>query len=78
MHTVFLIPGLGSDAAVLQPNLDELAPDVKCQIGNTFSNDTRPEMAALILNGAPARFALAGASMWEWSPWKSCVRRPSG
>jgi pimeloyl-ACP methyl ester carboxylesterase len=58
-----MIPGLGSDAAVWQPTIDELAPDVECRVGDTFSDDSLPAMAARILDGAPARFALAGVSM---------------
>lgn len=63
MDAVVMIPGLGSDAAVGQQTIDELAPDVECQIGDTLSDDNLPAMAARILNDAPARFALAGVSM---------------
>lgn len=58
-----MIPGLGSDAAVWQATISELAPDVDCRVGNTLSDDSLPAMAARILNDAPARFALTGVSM---------------
>ena len=58
-----MIPGLGSDAAVWQPTIDELTPDVEVQIGNTLGDDNLPAIAARILRDAPDRFALAGISM---------------
>lgn len=63
MDPVIMIPGLGSDAAVWQPTIDELGPDVQCRVGDTLSDDSLPAIAARILGNAPARFALAGVSM---------------
>lgn len=63
MKHIIMVPGLGSDAAVWQPTIAELASDVECQVGNTLSDDTLPAMAARILGNAPHRFALAGVSM---------------
>ncbi len=63
MDPVIIIPGLGSDAAVWQPTIDLLAPDVQCRVGDTLSDYSLPTMAARILGDAPDRFALAGVSM---------------
>ncbi len=63
METVILIPGLGSDAAVWRPTIDELGPSIDFRIGDTLSDDSLPAMAASILKDAPDRFALAGVSM---------------
>ena len=63
MHPVVMVPGLGSDAAVWQPTIAELASDVECRVGDTLSDESLPAMAARILNDAPPRFALVGVSM---------------
>lgn len=63
MHPVVMVPGLGSDAAVWQPTIAELASDAECRVGDTLSDDSLPAMAARILNEAPPGFALAGVSM---------------
>lgn len=63
MDPVIMIPGLGSDAAVWQPTIEELGPDVQCWVGDTLSDDSLRAIAARILSNAPARFALAGVSM---------------
>ncbi len=63
MDPIVMVPGLGSDAAVWQPTITELGPDVDCRVGDTLSDDTLPSMAARILNDAPRRFVLAGVSM---------------
>jgi pimeloyl-ACP methyl ester carboxylesterase len=63
MHDIVMIPGLGSDAAVWQPTIDVLGSTARCQVGDTLSDETLAGMAARILNGAPAHFALAGVSM---------------
>lgn len=63
MDTLILIPGLGSDAAVWERTIQALGPDVDCRVGDTFSDDSLPAMAARILAQAPPRFALAGVSM---------------
>lgn len=63
MDPVVMVPGLGSDAAVWQPTIEELAPDVECRVGDTLCDKSLPAMAARILNDAPAHFALAGVSM---------------
>lgn len=63
MEPVILIPGLGSDAAVWRPTIEELGPSIDCRVGATLSDDSLPGMAASILKDAPDRFALAGVSM---------------
>jgi pimeloyl-ACP methyl ester carboxylesterase len=63
MQDIVMIPGLGSDAAVWQPTIDVLGPTVRCQVGDTLSDETLADMAMRILDDAPAHFALAGVSM---------------
>ena len=63
MHSVVLVPGLGSDATVWQLTIAELASEANCRVGDTLSDDSLPAMAARILKDAPSRFALAGVSM---------------
>ncbi len=63
MESIVMVPGLGSDAAVWQPTIAELAPDAECLVGDTLSDHSLPAMAARILSDAPPRFALAGVSM---------------
>ena len=63
MDPIIMIPGLGSDAAVWQPTIDELSSDTECLVGDTLSDGTLSAMAARILSDAPPRFALAGISM---------------
>lgn len=63
MTALILIPGLGNDAAVWQPTMDELGDEVDCQVGDTLNDDTLEGMVRRILADAPDRFALAGVSM---------------
>jgi len=63
MDPVIMIPGLGSDATVWERTIDELGPNYRCEVGDTLSDSSLEGMAWRILEGAPARFALAGVSM---------------
>lgn len=63
MNPLIMVPGLGSDAAVWQPTIAELASEVDCRVGDTLSDDSLSDMAARILRDAPDEFALAGVSM---------------
>ncbi len=58
-----LIPGLMSDAALWQAQIDVLQAKVSIQVVDHQQFDSIEAMAANVLNHAPARFALAGHSM---------------
>jgi len=60
---LYLIPGLGSDAAVWDRTAAALGSAAECRIADTFTEDTLGAMAARLLRDAPPRFALAGLSM---------------
>lgn len=63
MHTLIMIPGLGSDGAVWRRTIAALEGDADCHVGDTLNDDSLPAMAHRILTQAPQRFALAGVSM---------------
>jgi pimeloyl-ACP methyl ester carboxylesterase len=64
MKTIYLLCGLLSDDVVWQAQAAALAPDYDVRIVSfTNGEDTMAAMAERVLEGAPARFALAGHSM---------------
>ncbi|MHA6268157.1 alpha/beta fold hydrolase [uncultured Aliiroseovarius sp.] len=58
-----LIPGMMCDARVFGPQINDLSRDHAVHVAAPVVGDTIREMAAHILDQAPARFALAGLSM---------------
>lgn len=61
-----LLPGLLCDAALFRPQVEALAldqPERACLVQDLTRHDTVAGMAADVLAGAPARFALVGLSM---------------
>lgn len=60
---LLLVPGLMCDRTVWQPVLPQLAHGRACAVTDPGDADSLPLMAQRLLQGAPARFALAGHSM---------------
>ncbi len=58
-----LVPGLVCDARVFAPQINSLSRKYTVQVANLSQGGTIREMAAHLLDQAPARFALAGHSM---------------
>ena len=58
-----LVPGLLCSAEVWGPQISALWVDRPIHVASTLAADTIEEVAAAILDAAPARFALAGISM---------------
>lgn len=63
LDPLVLVPGLVCDARVFAPQINALSRDVAVQVVAPIHGDTIRDMAAAILDQAPARFALAGHSM---------------
>src|ERR1700678_4561840 len=51
-HTLVLVPGLGSDAAVWRRTIAALGNDYRCLVGDTLNDDTLQGMARRIRSGA--------------------------
>lgn len=58
-----LLPGTLCDAALFAPMLTALAPDRPVIVGDLRGAETADALAATLLRGVPARFALAGFSL---------------
>ncbi|MDA5094274.1 alpha/beta hydrolase [Aliiroseovarius sp. KMU-50] len=58
-----LVPGMMCDARVFTPQINELSREFAVQIASIAHGETIRDMAALVLEQAPERFALAGHSM---------------
>jgi pimeloyl-ACP methyl ester carboxylesterase len=63
MHSLVLIPGLASDAAMWQPQLQALAGWRPVVTDVHTRNDSIPDMAAALLAEHPGSLVLCGASM---------------
>lgn len=63
LEPLVLVPGLMCDRAVWQPLMPALQAVSHCQVPDPGALDSLPQMAAAVLDAAPARFALAGHSM---------------
>ena len=64
MHEpVVLIPGMMCDARVFGPQIDDLSQDHIVVVAPPVHGDTIRDMAGIILDQLPPRFALAGLSM---------------
>lgn len=60
---LLLIPGMMCDARIFQPQINDFSRSVAVHVAAPVHGDTIRDMARCILDGAPARFALAGVSM---------------
>lgn len=63
-HPLILLPGLLCDAALWEPQLDDLADIADFFVADLTEHETMKDMAAAVLRDAPWKeFALAGLSM---------------
>lgn len=76
MTPLVLLPGLGSDAALWEHQLRDLADIAEMSVGDTLHDDTLPAMAKRVLASAPPRFALAGLSMGGYLAFELMRRAP--
>ena len=63
MEPLVLVPGMMCDARVFAPQINELSRDFGVQVAAISAGETIRDMAQMVLDQAPARFALAGHSM---------------
>ena len=60
---LILLPGLLCDEALWAPQIAALSDLATCSVADLTRDDSMAAMARRVLDGAPARFALAGLSM---------------
>ena len=63
MTPIVLVPGLNCTSEIFAPQIPVLWPHGAVTIASTLEGGTIAEMARLILEAAPRRFALGGISM---------------
>jgi len=63
MEPLVLVPGMMCDARVFAPQINDLSRDMAVQVAAIARGETIRDMAQMVLDQAPARFALAGHSM---------------
>jgi pimeloyl-ACP methyl ester carboxylesterase len=73
---LILVPGLASDAASWQHQLDHLADVAEITVADLRACSSRAEMVSAVLRAAPPRFALAGQSMGGWVGMELAARAP--
>ena len=73
-----LLPGLLCDAALWAPQVEALADIAEPSVADLTRDESLAGMARRVLAAAPARFALAGLSMGDISPRRSCADHPNG
>jgi len=62
-RNLLLVPGLLCTARLWRDQIDALKDDFSVQVAQHHLDDTLPDIAGRILDGAPERFSLAGLSM---------------
>jgi pimeloyl-ACP methyl ester carboxylesterase len=71
-----LLPGLLCDAALWTPQIEALADVADSTVADTARHDNVGALAAAVLDGAPARFALAALSMGGYVAFEVLRRAP--
>ncbi len=62
-EALVLVPGMMCDARIFAPQINALSRDFAVHVASVAGPETIRDMAANVLDTAPARFALAGLSM---------------
>lgn len=61
--TLLLLPGLLNDGDLWREQIAALSGEVDCVVGDISRGDSMQAIAGQVLEGLPARFALAGFSL---------------
>lgn len=75
MH-LFLLPGLLCDAALWRAQAEALSDIAEITVADFTTQDSMGDMAASVLDAAPARFAVAGLSMGGYVAHEIMRRAP--
>jgi len=75
-HALVLLPGLLCTRALWAPQIEALSPFADIQVPDVAAHDSIADIAAMVLDAAPERFALAGLSMGGYVAFEILRRAP--